>query len=466
MSRLPPHTIIPAALVVVGLGLLAWWLTAGPVVVLEARVPGLDQPKGSAAAQKRELKGQLVKFSPAEKADGSSAGSWPGFRGEKLDGMASSTGLARKWPKGGPRVLWSVELGEGYAGAAVRDGRVYLLDYDRQASADALRVFSLADGKELWRYSYPVDVKRNHGMSRTVPYVTDRFVVTLGPKCQVACLDPVSGSEYWLSDLVEEFGATVPPWYAGQCPLVVDDAAILAPGGEALVVAKDCQTGKVLWKSTNPQNWAMTHVSIVPMEFAGRRMYVYCGKGGVAGVSAANGQILWETTDWKISIATVPSPVVLPGGRIFFCGGYNAGALLVQLQEHGARLAPKIVRRLKASQFGSTQHTPILYKNHLYGVREKDKELVCLDLEGNVRWSSGSQHRFGLGPYLIADGLIYVLDDSGKLTLAEASPDAYRQLDEGQVLDGHDAWAPMAMVGTRLLLRDFTRMACIEVGDK
>jgi len=443
---------------------MIWWLNAGPLVPLEARVPGLDQPRGGVAAVKRPLRGELTKLADLPAASARLTGSWPCFRGEKLDGMASSTGLARKWPKGGPKVLWSLDLGEGYAGAAVFGGRVFVLDYDRQAAADVLRCFALADGKPLWRFSYPVDIKRNHGMSRTVPAVTDRFLVALGPKCQVSCLDSATGRELWLIDLVEEFKATVPPWYAGQCPLIENGAAILAPGGDALVVAKDCQTGKLLWKSPNPQQWAMTHVSIVPMEFAGRRMYVYCGKGGVAGVSATDGQILWETTDWKISIATVPTPVVLPGGRIFFCGGYNAGSLILKLEEHGHRLVPKIVRRIKAGQFGSTQHTPILYQNHLYGVREKDKELVCMDLEGNVRWSSGGKHRFGLGPYLIADGLIYLLDDSGRLTLAEAKSDRYHHLDEAQVLDGHDAWAPMALVGSRLLLRDLVRMVCVEVG--
>lgn len=68
----------------------------------------------------------------------------------------------------------------------------------------------------------------------------------------------------------------------------------------------------------------MTHASIVPMKLAGRRMYVYCGKGGVAGVAADDGTILWQTSEWKISIATCPSPVILPDGKVFLCGGYNS----------------------------------------------------------------------------------------------------------------------------------------------
>jgi outer membrane protein assembly factor BamB len=101
-------------------------------------------------------------------------------------------------------------------------------------------------------------------------------------------------------------------------------------------------------------------------------------------------------------------------------------------------------------------------------VREKDKQMVCLDLSGKEVWKSGSEHRFGsqgLGPYLIADGLIYILDDSGLLTLAQASPRGYEQLGQAQVIDGTDAWAPMAMVGGKLILRNVTQMVCVEVGE-
>ena len=464
MKRPLAPILVPGLLAVVGAGVLVAWLTAGPGVAVQARIPGLDRPAGTNEAAAAPVQGTLQSF------DGQPAnlpGEWPCFRGAKLDGIGQpGEPLARRWPESGPPLLWSIPLGEGYAGPAVREGRVYLMDYDREASNDVVRCLSLADGKDLWRFSYKVPIKRNHGMSRTVPAVTDKLLVTLGPKCHVSCLEPTSGKTLWLMDLVRQFGTTVPPWYAGQCPLVDGDRVILAPGGpEALLMAVDGPSGKVLWKSPNPQGWRMTHASIVPMELAGRRMYVYCGSGGVAGVSADDGAILWETTDWKISIATVPSPVVLPEGKLFFSGGYNSGALLLQVKPEGERFVAETLVRLKPDKFGSTQQTPILWGDHLYGVREKDKQLVCLDLTGKVVWTSGRQARFGLGPYLIADGLIYVLSDDGVLTLAEATPDAYKQLAQHAVLDGHDAWGPMALVGRRLLVRDFERMVCLDVGE-
>jgi len=463
------ETILPGALAVVGIVVLVLWAgtTASPSLqarALKLRVPQAGRAAASADVAALPLVGKLVRLA-GTRAD--LPGAWPRFRGERFDGICDDgVPLARTWPAKGPEVLWSVELGEGHAGAAVLGGAVYVLDYDRQASADTLRCLSLADGGEIWNYSYPVLVKRNHGMSRTTPAVTEQYVVALGPKCHVSCLDSQTGECLWMLDLVREHGAKVPQWYAGQCPLVDGDRAILAPGGEALLMAVDCRSGEVIWSSPNRRAWKMTHSSIMPMEFAGRRTYVYCGSGGVAGISAEDGSLLWETTDWKISIATCPSPTILPEGKIFLCGGYNAGALMLQIREEGDQLASETLFRLKAPQFGSAHHTPILYGGHLYGVREDDEQLVCLDLEGNQVWSSGSRHKFGLGPYMIGDGMIYVMNDSGRLTLVEATAAGYRQLAQADVLDGHDSWGPMAMAAGRLILRDLTRMICLDVAKQ
>ncbi|MDP7130800.1 MAG: PQQ-like beta-propeller repeat protein, partial [Planctomycetota bacterium] len=370
--------------------------------------------------------------------------------------------LRRAWPNDGPPLLWELELGEGHAGAAVNDGRVYILDYDREAQADALRCLSFETGKEIWRFSYPVRTKRNHGMSRTVPAIADGLVVSLGPKCHVVCLDANSGEFQWGIDLVKDYGTEIPPWYAGQCPLIEDGRVILAPGGKALIMAVDSATGEVLWETPNPRRWQMTHCSIVPMTFAGKRMFVYSGSGGVAAVSAEDGSPLWETDAWKISIAAIATPVVVGDGLIFFSGGYNSGSMLVQLSEKNGQIATKPVFRLKPEVFGATQQTPVFYEGHIYCVRPNG-EFVCLDLQGKIKWASGPERRFGLGPFLIANDLAFVMNDHGHMTLFEATPAACRQLAEAQVLNGHDAWGPFALAGGRLLARDLTRMVCLDV---
>jgi outer membrane protein assembly factor BamB len=453
---------IPVVLGVFAGAALVWWLR-GPDSPLELRVPGTDHAPDSTTGSRPNpvLAGQLIQADglPAELA-----GSWPGFRGPNRDGISrETTPLSREWRAGEPRELWAIDVGEGYAGAAVLNGRVYVMDYDQERKQDALRCLSLADGKEIWRYAYPVAVKRNHGMSRTVPFVTGELVLAIGPMCHVVCLDAVTGELRWSIDLVQEHGATVPPWYAGQCLLIDDGKVILAPGGpDALLIAAELETGAVLWKTPNPRDWKMTHSSVMPAEIDGRRMYVYCANNGVAGVNANDGSLLWETPDWKISIANVPSPVILDGGRIFLSGGYNAGSLMLQLKAEGESFAVETLFRLPAEIFGSTQHTPILHENHIYGTRA-DGRFVCLTLDGNPVWTSDSGQQFGLGPYLMANGLIYALNDSGLLRLIEARSDRYSLLSQAKVLNGRESWGPLALAGGRLIARDLTRMVCLDV---
>lgn len=457
---------LPLAAGVAALLALAGWLWFSRPPALTLRVPGTDRPPGMVIAPTSNpyLAGSLVP-GPGSPAD--LPGVWTGFRGAALDGIAPvEAALATDWTTAPPKELWSVDLGEGYAGVAVRDGRVYVFDYDQQKKQDALRCLSLADGREIWRFAYPISVKRNHGMSRTVPTLAGPFVVGFGPKCHVVCLDATSGEFKWGLDLVQDFGATVPQWYAGQCPLIEGDRVILAPGGPgALLMAVSLETGEVLWKSPNPDEWKMTHVSIVPVEFGGVRQYVYCGSRGVAGVAADDGRLLWSTTEWKISIATVPTPVVIGNDRLFFSGGYNAGCLMLQLKQLDDQIVPEVLWKLGARTFGSTQQTPILRGGHLYGVRP-DGAMVCLGLDGKVVWDSGPDLNFGLGPYLIAGDLLLAMDDDGLLRMMEAKPEKFQLVAESRVLDGRESWAPLTLVAERLLARDLTRMVCLQLATK
>jgi outer membrane protein assembly factor BamB len=456
---------VPAVTVLLGVAAIGYWLLGVPTPKLKPRLPGMDRPanKQSDSRQQRSLTGVLVK---REGVPSQLSGEWPRFRGPNLDAIweDATVSLVQTWDADGPPKLWSISVGEGFAAAAIRDGCVYLIDYDREKEQDVVRCLSLDDGRDIWQFRYPNTVKRNHGMSRTIPAVTDNYVVTIGPKCHVACLDRRTGESLWLVDMTERWGATVPPWYAGQCPLVEQDRVVLAPGGpDALMVALDLATGKEVWRTPNPRNWKMTHSSIIPVEFHGRRMYVYCASGGVVGVDAATGALLWETAEWKISLATVPSPLPLPDDRIFLCGGYDAGALMLRLKNEGEKIVPEVLFRLPPQEFGSTQQTPVFFGGYIYGVREKDKQLVCLELDGKVRWASGSQYRFGLGPYMIVNGMLLAMDDDGTLTLAEASPDAFKPLARARVLDGHDCWGPMAVVKGRLIIRSMTEMICLDL---
>jgi outer membrane protein assembly factor BamB len=461
-----------------GIICLAMWFSYDPTVNVVINMPGMDNQPTTMSAL---TGGEDVKIGEHfETFDGVSAdlpGTWTQFRGENSDNISKKTvRVASNWGDKGPEILWSIDLGEGHAAPAVMNGRVYVLDYDEEKKGDALRCFSLADGKEIWWRWYKVHIKRNHGMSRTVPAVTEKYVVTIGPRCHVMCTDAQTGDFLWGLDLEKDFGTKTPFWYTGQCPLIDNSIAVIAPAGKVLLMGVDCATGQVVWETPNPHGWTMSHTSIMPMTLAGRKMYVYSAIEGMVGVSAEGqdrGTVLWETTLWSHSVLA-PSPVILEDGRIFLTAGYGVGSSMLQVTEEKGIFSVKKLQEYPPKEgLASEQQTPILYKGHLLGILPKDagglrNQFVCYHPDNCKRlvWSSGKTNRFGLGPYLIADGKIFVLDDNGVLTLLEASITGYKQLAQAKILDGHDAWGPLALAGSRLLLRDSKRMVCLEVGQK
>lgn len=435
-------------------------------------MPGGDgtPPKAEGGEAVKDLSGTFQQFDgvPADLP-----GAWNQFRGPNRDNIVGDgPKLADSWVSEGPPVLWRVELGEGHAAPVVLDGRVYVLDYDEKAKADAIRCFSLADGREVWRRSYSVVVKRNHGMSRTIPAVTEKHLVTIGPRCHVVCLDSKTGDFKWGIDLQNEHGTKEPLWYTGQCPLIEDERAILAPCGEdTLLMAVDCETGKPVWTTPNAPKWNMSHSSIIPTTIAGRRMYLYCAVGGVVGVSAdANdaGRLLWQLP-WGAKVLA-PSPVPLEDGKVFLAAGYGEGGMMIQVKEqNGAFAAEVLYKHSPKDGLACEQQTPIYSGGLLYAVLPKDagglhEQFACYKPDGSLAWSSGQANRFGLGPFLLADGKFYVLDDKGALSMLRASRDGYESLGQAQVLHGQDAWGPIALAGTRMLVRDSKEMACIDVG--
>ena len=426
---------------------------------------GKSAPK---EGEKVNIEGEFATF---DGKPGASKERWAHFRGEGFSNIVQTDiPLAESWPEAGPPQLWEIDLGEGYAGPTVWDGCVYLIDYDEEKEGDALRCFSFDDGKEIWRRFYKAPTKANHGYSRTVTAVNEDFVVSIGPRCHTLCVSRETGDFRWGIDMVEKYGTEVPLWYTGQCPLIDGNTVVLAPGGSALMVGVDIETGDVLWETPNPEGWKMSHSSIVPMTLLGKKTYVYTSVGGVVGVSADpadRGTLLWKTNVWTHSVIS-PSPVPIDESRVFLTAGYGGGSMMLGLKEEGGKFLPEPVYKLEKTTFACEQQTPIFFKDHLFSILPKDAaalrgQFVCMTTGGEIVWSSGKTNRLGLGPFLLANDRIYLLDDDGELTMIRASLEGYQVMAKAQVLHGHDAWGPMALVDGRLILRDSKKMICLDV---
>jgi outer membrane protein assembly factor BamB len=482
---MPVMTAREALLPMLLTGILVSWATFGPLHSLMVRppsgeglperIPGQDHipPTGRVASTAVKIGALFERFDTTYPAE--MRGAWPGFRGPNATNVSrEDVRLLASFSHDGPPVLWRRELGEGHAAPAIFNGRVFLLDYLEREKADALRCFSLLDGKELWRRSYAVDIKRNHGYSRTVPAVGPKQTVTIGPLGHVMGVETDSGDLLWTLDLAARFQTVIPQWYTGQCPLLDGETVVLAPGGpNTLLIGVEASSGRILWETPNPGGWAMSHSSVVPMVFRERRMYVYAAQGGIIGVAADGedrGAVLWQIGDWGATIVA-PSPVVLPEGRLYQSAGYGAGSVVISLSGEQAPFAARIEHRFNPREALATeQQSATFFRDLLVGVLPKDAGtrrmmLVACDPRNPSRYVFAGEHelRFGLGPYLVADDRFFALADDGTLSMLTFAGQRFVRTGHSKVLPGVDAWGPLAIADGLLLVRDSTSMACLDL---
>src|SRR3989339_132549 len=339
---------------------------------------------------------------------------FPQFMGPDRNNIVNDTKLLKVWPADGLKELWRIKVGSGFAAPVVYGDKIYFLDYDLAKEEDVVRCLDSKTAKEEWRSAYSSKMeKTKYDYARTMPSVTDKYVVTFGTQCVITCLDRVTGLVVWQKDLVKEYETTVPKWHAGQNPNI-----------------------------------------------DGVKMYLSCSKIGAFGISADDGRLLFTHKDWKVKMANVPSPLVIEKNRVLFTGGYNAGSVILSLRKEGKEIFLKEEVRLKGKVFGSHVHTPILYNNHIFGISMG--KLKCLNLDGKVLWDSGEEE-FGLGSYLIADNKLYVLNETGELFMIEASSIGYKKLYKTKIFEGDQIWAPLVMSNGILYIRNMGELAAIDL---
>ncbi|MBN2434606.1 MAG: PQQ-binding-like beta-propeller repeat protein [Spirochaetes bacterium] len=403
-------------------------------------------------------------------------GSWPSFRGERGNNIQTASALPADFNSlSGVRLLWEITLGEGYAAAAVRDGKVYIIDYDENAQRDLLRCFRLSDGRELWQNGYQQPIKKNHGYSRAVPAVTENSVVSIGPSGHVMAVNNTDGSLLWGVDLASEWNSAIPSWYTAQCPLVDDGIVVVAPASDrALMIGIEESSGEIAWETPNTEQFGLSHSSIMKATIDGVPQYIYAAVGGIVSVSAKQGdkgRLLW-TYKWNANVIA-PSPVIM-GNRIIQSAGYGSGTIFFDVSlQSGNWIVDEGIHRAPHEGLASEQQTPINAGSFIIGIQPKDagalrEQLVAADSSGTILWSSGSDLRFGLGPYLLSGDRLLLLNDDGTLYLFRVNREGYELLDSQIILpDGRDAWGPLALTETGILIaRDDKRLRCYDLnGD-
>jgi outer membrane protein assembly factor BamB len=406
---------------------------------------------------------------------------WPHYLGPNGNSSSNQKNILHSWPQQRPEVLWTTAVGIGYGGPVVKDGKVYLLDRDDKVG-DKMRCFDLSNGKELWSFGYDAPGSVMFPGSRSVPALDGNRLYSCGPYGNLYCIDINTHKALWNKNVWTDFGGgEIPRWAITQCPLVLGDLLILASQApQAGVVAYDKLTGNVRWKT--PSLGAVGYVSpaivkvgkeshvVMITASAGRGESASGGK--VVGIDPLTGKVLWEYTNWQCGIP-VPSAVDAGEGRVLITGGYQAGAAMIKVEKK-ADGSYSVSELYKNADFGAHTQPPVLYNGNFYAqysTNERKDGLVCMSIDGKIKWKTGRTPLFDKGGLILADGLLLGTDGSSKLYLIEPDPSAFKPIATSDLLkpetgfkgSSNQNWAPLALADGKLLIRDQSRLICVKI---
>ena len=253
---------------------------------------------------------------------------WPRWRGPGGDGIWEPKPLPADFASSEPKQLWKAEVGKGFGGVTVADGRVYLMDRETKPDEiERVRCFDAETGKALWQHQWSVKYGEMGGYAtgpRASVTIESGKAYALGAKGNAFCFDAVTGKIEWELDTVKDLQAKVPQWGFAASPFIMKDDLLLhiGAGKNGSMVALDKHSGHERWRGgRDPAGYCTPEI----IEHEGVKQLIQWGPKHVQSLDPESGKELWSypyEITYGVSIA---QPL------------YREGVLLVSGYWHGTK---------------------------------------------------------------------------------------------------------------------------------
>ena len=386
---------------------------------------------------------------------------WNQYGGPNQDFKAASTGLAKSWPDGGPKELWSRDLGEGYSGILVDGDRLYTMY--RADEKEIVVALDAKSGKTVWEHGYESSPREGHidqfGRGpRSTPLLHGDHVYTVGVAAQMHCLKKETGEVVWSHNLWDDFGGNFLNHGYSSSLIAYDGTIIALVGGEgAGIVAFDAKSGEVEWQN---QDFKNSYSTPRILNVDGEEQLVTFMASEMIGVDPNNGELKWSyphENQWQQNI-NMP---VMADKNTLFLSAPQAGARGLKLTNADGKTEVEEIWSSRKIQF-----------YHVSSVRDGDWVYGSTGIMApafmaavNIRTGEiGWRHRgIPKANVLQADGRLIILDEDGSLYLATASPEELQVHSQIQLFD-KSAWTVPTVVGKTVFVRDQSRIAALDLG--
>jgi outer membrane protein assembly factor BamB len=376
---------------------------------------------------------------------------WPQWRGAHRDGVAASALAPKVWPEK-LKLKWKVTLGEGHSSPVVSAGKVYL--HTRQGERELLSCLKPETGQVIWQQSYAAPYRVNpvaasHGPGvKSTPVVAGGRICTLGIGGIVSCFDAATGKPLWHKSFSSpEYGTAMSP--------LIDRSLLIAnveiDRGGALK-AFDVETGQEKWSWNGDGS---SYASPVVAELAGVRQVVAQTRRKIVGLSAENGQLLWETSFTTAYDQNIVTPVLY--GDLLIFSGLRAKTFAVKVVRNGSRFSTQTV--WENGNTAMYMSSPVLSGDLLFGMTNRNSgQFFCLDARtGATLWTSDG--RQGDNAAIVdAGGALLVLTTNAELLAVEKNARSFRLLRKYPVATS-PTWAHAVPLHNAVLIKDATTLS-------
>jgi outer membrane protein assembly factor BamB len=386
------------------------------------------------------------------------AADWPQFMGPNRDGSSPETGLARSFPKGGPKVVWKLKCGSGLSGPAVAGDAAVL--FHRVENEEVVECVDVKTGEAKWKKGYTTNYVDDYGKDdgpRATPLIADGKVFTLGAEGQLAAWELANGKSLWRKNINKEYN--VPKGFFGTAtsPMLAGGKLLINVGAKgAGIVAFDPASGKEIWKATDQ---GVSYSSPVLAKINGEELAVFFTRQGLLALTPEKGEVRFEHP-WRprLNASVNAAAPIVSSNLIFLTTSYNTGAILLEASKGEVKEVWKGDESLSCHY-----NSPVLVKGFLYGIdgrQEGQPRLRCVEWKtGKVRWT---EKDFGCATLIVADGIILATTESGDLVLFDPSPDGYKELARATIMEKPVRAMP-ALANGKLYCRDGSTWLCVDV---
>ena len=361
------------------------------------------------------------------------ASEWPHLLGPSRDAVYAGPPLAEKWPTEGPRVVWKLDVGEGYSSPVVAEGRLIQCHrLDDQLHVDCL---DPATGIRYWTFKHGMDFRDgasfDHG-PRPTPAIRAGRVYVHNTDGYLVCLDLKSGAKVWSRHAKTEFQSSATWHGCVASPLIADKSLILPVGGTNAggIVAFALEDGHTLWQVTGEKASASTPVL---NSLDGKNQLIIVTREALHGLDPDTGQDFWRLPTRKQSSGNLyaASPVVFDD-KIFLSGWYKLGAMLIRVKSDHPEMVWHLDDAISSHYACTLVRDGYAYGFHGHASSHVEPSLRCIELAtGKIMWE---ESKLGYGTVVRAGDQLVILSDTGELQLATATPKEFKIKHRAQIV--------------------------------